>query len=94
VRALLARVITRAQERGDVNPSLDADAVARVVMAFFEGLILQKAVEPSLDATSYVAAMKAMMGGTFFQSGSRARRRARPGERQEDGTSVGRSSGT
>src|SRR3972149_7372153 len=61
-----AEMLRNAQARGDINPGLDAEAVARLMISFYHGLILQKAVDPSVDVASYVAAMKAMMKGTFW----------------------------
>jgi AcrR family transcriptional regulator len=60
------RVVQAAQKRGEINPGLDPDAVARVMMAFWDGLVLQKTLDPSLDIWKYVAVMKAMIGGNFW----------------------------
>jgi len=59
-------LIRRAQERGEINRRLDAEAVAQVMVSFFEGLVLQKTAEPEIDVWKYVSAMKAMMGGAFW----------------------------
>ncbi len=67
VRTLLAEIIRESQERGDVDASLDAASVARVMMAFYQGLVLQKAIDKDADVWSYVAVAKAMMGGKFWQ---------------------------
>ncbi len=66
-RDSFAEIVRLAQERGDVNPRLDPEAVARVMMSFYEGLVLQRAVDPSVDVRRYVAVMKAMMSGFFWQ---------------------------
>jgi len=61
-----AEIVRMAQERGDINPALDPEAVAHVMMSFFEGLVLQKGMDPGIDVPNYVAVMKAMMKGTFW----------------------------
>jgi hypothetical protein len=37
------------------------------MMAFWDGLVLQKTLDPEVDIWKYVAVMKSMMGGTFWQ---------------------------
>jgi AcrR family transcriptional regulator len=66
--AFVSKIVLEAQERGEINGRLDADAVARVMVAFWDGLVLQKTLDPSVDIWKYVAVMKAMMNGTFWQS--------------------------
>jgi AcrR family transcriptional regulator len=66
--AFVTRIVLEAQDRGEINPRLDPDAVARVMMAFWDGLVLQKTLDPQVDVWKYVAVMKAMMGGTFWQN--------------------------
>jgi len=65
--AFVTRVVRDAQKRGEINAKLDADSVARVMMAFWDGLVLQKTLDPEVDIWKYVAVMKSMMGGTFWQ---------------------------
>src|SRR5437667_9489577 len=65
--AFSQRIVKDAQGRGEINPNLDRDAVARVLMAFWDGLVLQKTLDPTADIWKYVAGMKEMIGGTFWQ---------------------------
>lgn len=74
VREQFVQIIERAQERGEINPVLDPLAVARVMISFFEGLVLQQAADNSVDVWKYVDAMKAMMSGVFWM-----------GKRQKEG---------
>lgn len=67
VRATIAETVREAQEQGEVNPELDPEAVARVIVSFFEGLVLQKALDPRLDVWQYVTVMRAMLTGLFWQ---------------------------
>jgi AcrR family transcriptional regulator len=66
--AFATRIVGEAQERGEINGNLDPDSVARVMMAFWDGLVLQKTLNPAVDVRKYVAVMKAMMSGTFWRS--------------------------
>ncbi|HEV8575114.1 MAG TPA: TetR/AcrR family transcriptional regulator [Dehalococcoidia bacterium] len=66
--AFVTKIVEEGQERGEINTRLDPDAIARVMMAFWDGLVLQKTLDPNVDIWTYVAVMKAMMNGTFWQS--------------------------
>jgi AcrR family transcriptional regulator len=66
--AFVTKIVREAQRRGEINAQLDADAVARVMMAFWDGLVLQKTLDPQVDVWKYVGVMKAMMNGTFWQA--------------------------
>ena len=66
--AFVTKIVREGQERGEINARLDPDAVGRVMMAFWDGLVLQKTLDPEVDIWKYVAVMKSMMNGTFWQS--------------------------
>jgi|SRR2546422_5946251 len=66
-RQHFAEIIRRAQKLGEINPRLDPEAVARTMIAFHAGLVVQKAMDPRTDVKAYVTAMKAMMIGQFWQ---------------------------
>ncbi len=68
-RQAFAELTRQAQSRGDINPALDPEAVARTLMSLFEGLLLQKSIEPDIDLWSYVAVVRALIGGSFWQRG-------------------------
>ena len=59
-------MIRRAQEQDDINPELDPRSVARVMVSLFNGLMLQKGLDPSVDIWSYMAVLKALHSGTFW----------------------------
>ncbi|MFQ5794970.1 MAG: TetR/AcrR family transcriptional regulator [Candidatus Bipolaricaulia bacterium] len=67
VRGAFTEIIHQAQKRGDINPALDPDAVARVMISLFDGLLLQKGMDPDVDVWKYVAVVKAMLDGSFWQ---------------------------
>jgi AcrR family transcriptional regulator len=61
LRASIAAQVSVAQERGHLRPDLEPDAVARVLTAVFEGYAFQRAIDPSIDTTSYRAAAQAVL---------------------------------
>ncbi|MDP2936488.1 MAG: TetR/AcrR family transcriptional regulator [Dehalococcoidia bacterium] len=67
IHRTIADIVRRGQDRGDVNPALDPDAVARVLMSFFDGLLIQKAMDPEVDVWKYVMVVKAMGAGLLWQ---------------------------
>jgi len=67
VREPFTEIVRGAQERGEINPSLDPDAVVRVMISFFHGLLLQKALDRGVDVWKYVTVVRVMMGGSFWQ---------------------------
>lgn len=59
-------IVRLAQSRGEINPRLDPAAVARIMLSAFYGLVLQKALDPSVDVPAYVDALKALHFGEFW----------------------------
>lgn len=68
--AQFLELIQSAQARGEINPSLEADAVSRVMMAVYHGFITQRLVDPNLDANSYGKVLQALFTGGFWQAPS------------------------
>ena len=66
LKAGLAGIIGRAQEKGEVNPSISPEAVARVLLSMWQGLVLQKALDPEVDVDAYVEAVKAVYSGSLW----------------------------
>jgi AcrR family transcriptional regulator len=66
-RKPFTEIVRRAQERGEIDPALDAEAVARVMLSFWSGLAIQKGLDPQVDVWRYVAVVMAMMTGSFWQ---------------------------
>lgn len=69
IRESFKGVIQRAQERGEIKPSLDPDAVARAFMALFGGFVLQKAVDPDADIEAYTRVVMSLVNGSFWIGG-------------------------
>ena len=66
----LQAVVERGQSLGDVNPEVDPDYVARVLLATYDGLVLQKSLEPDMDIRSYVGAFKGVVAGVLSGPGA------------------------
>ncbi len=64
VRYLLAglkRFVTRAQKRGELDPAMEPEQVARMLFTVFEGYKAQKVIEPDIDTMAYVANLIPML---------------------------------
>jgi AcrR family transcriptional regulator len=77
-RALFADLIRAGQTRGDVAPTVAPDAVARVMIALFQGFILQQAWDPRVAVPPYLSAIEAVIDGLTTGTG---RHPARPRKR-------------
>ena len=60
-KAILAGMVQRAKTQGELPRALDADAMARLLIAFFQGLVLQLTWDGSVDTQSCLAALKALI---------------------------------
>jgi len=63
-----AEMTRNAQEDGEINARLHPEAVAQILISFFDGLIIQKSLDSEIEVGEYVAVMKAMINGTFWQA--------------------------
>ena len=68
-KSSLAQIVGAAQQKGEINAALDPQAVARVPLATWQGLVLQKALQPDTDVSSYVEVVRAMYSGRFWRDG-------------------------
>ena len=66
VREGLKGIVLKSQEQGDIDPALDAEGVARVMVALYQGFITQKLVTPDLNVQAYAEAACALFGGRFW----------------------------
>jgi AcrR family transcriptional regulator len=62
-RQSLARLVAKAQARGDVAKGLDPDAAARALIALFQGFVLQLAWDPRADPAGYQSLLVAALEG-------------------------------
>ena len=68
----LCEVISKGQGRGEINPDLDSQAIAHILLSTYEGLLLHKEIGPDVDIKQYVTVLKAMYSGLFWQGEKRA----------------------
>ena len=73
-RKMLTRIVEEAIGRGDLPADLDPEALARVLIALFQGFALQLALEPSAAVQPCVAAVQRMFAA--LAAGGRKARRA------------------
>jgi TetR/AcrR family transcriptional regulator, transcriptional repressor of aconitase len=60
-KAILARTVRRAKTRGELPRTLDADAMARLLIAVFQGMVLQLTWDASVDAQACLTALKTLI---------------------------------
>jgi AcrR family transcriptional regulator len=58
---VLPQLVREAQEKGELDDSLDPDALARVMLAMFQGFILQQAWDERVDVASFLEAAEAFV---------------------------------
>jgi AcrR family transcriptional regulator len=61
-RAALAAMVRKAKRRGELPKELNPDATARLLVAFFQGLVLQQAWDARLDVEGCAGALATLMG--------------------------------
>ncbi len=60
-RHLLARIVAECQERDELPPEIDPEGFARVMIAIFQGFVLQQAWDPETDSEQYLAAVDVIL---------------------------------
>ena len=68
VRKHLQAVVERGQSLGDVSQEADPEYVARVLLSTYNGLVLQKSLDPDVDIWRYVDAFKSLVAGVLSGS--------------------------
>ena len=58
---VIPQLVREAQGRGELDESLDPDALARVMLAMFQGFILQQAWDEHVDVASFLEAAEAFV---------------------------------
>lgn len=67
-RRVLADVVGRGQERGEIEAGLDPQAVSRVMVSLFEGLLLQRELERGeVEVERYTEVVMSLLGGSFWR---------------------------
>jgi len=67
-REVMAQLVRQAQERGELDRGLDADSVARVMTAMFQGFILQQVWDEDVDVASYLETAEAFLDALLTAS--------------------------
>ena len=67
----LAQLIGRAQERGEIDPGLDAESIARLLFGTWMGLLVQRSLDPSVSREGYADALRAAIDGTLWRGEGR-----------------------
>jgi AcrR family transcriptional regulator len=82
-RAILTDMVRQAKARGELPKSLGDDAAARMLIACFQGLVLQQVWDPKIDATACAGALAMLVVG---QSGAKDTRSdgMRPSSRSQE----------
>jgi AcrR family transcriptional regulator len=75
-RERLAALIRLGQTHGELRRDVDADAMARAMIALFHGFVLQQAWDPRANVASYLQVLDALLDGL------RPRRSGRQGARR------------
>ena len=81
VRAAIVRLIERGQRAGEVRADVDPGAAARIMIATFQGLILQASWGEAIELSATGRLMRRMIAGAFLtEKGLAAADAARPKE--------------
>jgi AcrR family transcriptional regulator len=67
-RAMFAGFVREAQDRGELPPDLDPDAVARLVLSLFFGFVLQQAWDRRAELEPYLDVIDAGLNGLLLQA--------------------------
>jgi len=60
-KAILARMVQRAKAQGELPRAIDADAMARLLIAFFQGLVLQLTWDRNVATQPCLIALRALI---------------------------------
>jgi TetR/AcrR family transcriptional regulator, transcriptional repressor of aconitase len=77
-RKHLADMISDAQRRGALRPDLKPDAVARVLIGLYHGLVLQQAWDEHTEIEAYLAVMDVMLRAILAESSTAAKHAPNP----------------
>lgn len=73
VSAAFARLARAAQSRGRIDPDLDPEAVAQVLVALYNGLSVHALIDPEIDLEAAKRVVEALFEGHFISENSSAR---------------------
>jgi AcrR family transcriptional regulator len=64
----MTEIIQNSQATGEIEQTLDAQGVARVMTALYQGFVIQRMLDPDLDVVAYTRAARALFGGEFWRA--------------------------
>jgi AcrR family transcriptional regulator len=67
-RAAIADIVRRAQQRGEIPPDVDADALARILIAGFHGFVLQQAWDETVAIEPFLATTRQLVQALVAQA--------------------------
>ena len=62
----LAQIVAAGQSKGDIDPELDTLSAARVLLATWQGFLIQRALDPEVEVAPYLQVVKALYKGSFL----------------------------
>ncbi len=71
-RRLLTRIITECQEREELPAEIRPDGLARIMIAIFQGFLLQQAWDPETDVEAYLATVEVLLSSLASYEGGDA----------------------
>ena len=66
---LLAKIIADCQEKDELPSEIDPDGLARVMVAIFQGFVLQQAWDPETNSEQYLAAVESILAALTAYKG-------------------------
>jgi TetR/AcrR family transcriptional regulator, transcriptional repressor of aconitase len=66
-RKILTGLLDQARDRGDLSPGTEPEAMARVMIAVFQGLVLQLARDRSIEVEPLVETVRNMLIGRLIK---------------------------
>ena len=67
-RRMLAAIVTRARDNDEMPKNIDPDAMARVLIALFQGFALQLAWDPRIDPKPFANAIERLFAAILSRS--------------------------
>jgi AcrR family transcriptional regulator len=68
-RQLLARIVAECQEKDELPSEIDPEGLARVMVAIFQGFVLQQAWDPEADIEQYMTAVDVILAALSAYQG-------------------------
>ena len=60
-----ASILVQGQQSGEIDPELDGESMARILLSSWQGLLVQKSLDPGIDVMSYASTLKLVYHRAF-----------------------------